>query len=138
MANIYNAAQIVGKTLYAYRDVEITRNPSNGATSVFTVKAGAPIGIVYSFLSPKTGRSNLWWVFQDANKREYYAEHKSGLYDFRAINAQGAKDTETIIKEAEQATQPAREFWSNKITIIAGLILAAYLLKEPIKNALNK
>jgi len=138
MATTYNAAQIVGKTLYAYRDIPITRNPSNGAASVFTVKAGSPVGIVYSFLAPKEGRTNLWWVFKDSNGREYYAEHREGLYDFRALNSQGAKDTETLIKEQEAANQSPREFWSNKITIIAGLILAAYLLKEPIKNALSK
>lgn len=138
MANTFNAAQIIGRTLYAFTDVNLTRQPMDGAAPIFTVKRGAPVGVVYSFLLPKEGRSALWWVFKDANGREYYAEHKVGKFDFQALTAQGAKDTETIIKEAEQAAQPAREFWSNKLVLIAGLALAAYLLKEPISKALSK
>lgn len=138
MANTYNASQIVGKTLYAFQNIPITRNPSDNATPIYTVKKGSPVGIVYSYLLPKEGRTNLWWVFIDANGREYYAEHKQGIFDFRALQQQGAQDTETIIKEQQQAAQPAREFWSNKALQLAALVLIAYLLKEPIKNALNK
>ena len=138
MANTFNAAQIIGKTLYAFADVNLTRQPMDGAAPIFKVKGGAPVGVVYSFLLPKEGRRYLWWVFKDANGREYYAEHKVGKFDFQALKDQGAKDTETIIKEAEQAAQPAREFWGNKIVLIAGLALAAYLFKEPIAKIFKR
>ncbi len=137
MANTYNAAQIIGKTLYAFQDINLKREPSDSGKTVFTVKQGQPVGIVYSYLMPKEGRSNLYWVFKDANGREYYAEHKTGLFDFKALQGQGAKDTETIIKEQQEAAQPAREFWSNKALQLGALVLVAYLLKEPIKNALK-
>lgn len=137
MANTYNAAQVIGKTLYAFQDINLKREPSDSGNTVFTVKQGQPVGIVYSYLMPKEGRSNLYWVFKDANGREYYAEHKTGLFDFKALQGQGAKDTETIIKEQQEAAQPAREFWSNKALQLGALVLVAYLLKEPIKNALK-
>ncbi|AXH73871.1 MAG: hypothetical protein [Bacteriophage sp.] len=132
MANTYNAAQIVGKTLYALQDIKLTRSPMDGAAAIFTVKRGQPLGVVYSYLQPAAGRSSLWWMFYDNNKKAYYVEHKPGLFDINAIKDQGGKDTETVIKEQEAANESGRDFWSKKGLTLAAILAAAYLLKEPI------
>lgn len=132
MANTFNAAQIVGKTLYALNDVNITRSPYDGASAVFKVKQGQPIGVVFSYLSPTAGRSSLWWMFYDSNKKAYYVEHKPGLFSTSAIKDQGGKDTETIVKEQEHANESGRDFWSNKALTALGIVAGAYLFKDAI------
>lgn len=128
----YNAAQIVGRTLYALQDAKITRSPYDNAPAVYTVKRGQPLGVVYSYLEPTTGRASLWWMFYDNNKKAYYVEHKPGFFDTKAITAQGGKDTETIIKEQEHANESGRDFWSRQGLNVVAIIAAAYLLKEPL------
>lgn len=137
MANTFNADQVIGKTLYALQDLPIYRDPSDSANSVFTVKRGSPVGVVYSYLSPKEGRSYLYWVFKDTGGREYYAIHKQGLYDFKAIQDQGGKDTETVVKEAATANVSTRDFIATNIKTLVIIAAVAFLLKDPISKLLK-
>lgn len=136
--NLYNAAQIVGKTLFAKRQIGLKRSPFDSAPIIYNVSAGQPVGVVYSYLLPKEGRSNLYWVYKDSNGKEYYSEHLPGIYDINAITAQGGKDTLTIVKEQEAAAQSTRDLIFSNLQKLALLAVVAYLLKDPIKELLKK
>jgi hypothetical protein len=133
----YNAAQIVGKTLYALSDVNITREPRDGEKTVFTVKRGQAIGIVDSYLLPSTGRTYLWWQFYDSKRRPYYVEHKTGLFDVKQIAAEGGKTTEEIIKESADDNKSGREFWSEKAQLVVITLGFIYLFKDSVTGIIT-
>jgi hypothetical protein len=94
---VYPASQIIGKTMYAVKDVYIYRSPYDNAKPVFTVKAGGAIGSVYSFVSPTVGRGSYYFMFYDANRIPYYVAYDKNKL---TLQGQGAK-TAIEIKEAE-------------------------------------
>ena len=134
----YLLNDIVGTTYFATREVGLTRLPNDGAAEVFTVKNGQPVGVVDSYLLPKMGRSSVWLAFNDNSGRPYYVEIKAGQTDVSKLSAQGVTDVETKLEEARKAGLSTQDkiFSSLKILLIVAVV--AYLLKEPIKNALSK
>jgi hypothetical protein len=132
MAATYSADQIIGKTLVARRNVELKRLPSDTAPVTYTVKPGQTVGVVYSYLLPKAGRSTLYWQFIDANGNYFYAPHKEGIYDIDIIKTQGGKTTEEKRKEEEEKKKLEEmgpflyylQKWGGKIAIGAGLLVA--------------
>jgi hypothetical protein len=56
----FNANQIIDKTLIAKVNIPIYRYAEDGAPVVYTVKPGASVGVVYSYLLPKENRTNLF------------------------------------------------------------------------------
>ena len=132
MATTYSADQIIGKTLAARKNVELKRLPTDTAPTVYTVKPGQSVGVVYSYLLPKAGRSTLYWQFVDANNNYFYAAHKEGIYDIDIIKTQGGKTTEEKRKEEEEKKEKEEmgpfayylQKWGGKIAIGAGILLA--------------
>lgn len=96
----YSADQIIGKSLIARKPVKLKRNRSAEAETVYTVPAGQPVGVVYSYLGGNG--SPLWWMFYDANKRAYYAMHEPGLFDIDALRDQGALSVEEETKKQKE------------------------------------
>lgn len=99
--DIFNAGDIVGKTLIAKKNVPLTRTPRAGAPVIYTAKPNEVVGVVYSWVMDG---STLWWMFQDKNGVPYYAEHKPGIFSVTALQQQGAQTLEDI-KEAQQAAE---------------------------------
>ena len=117
----YSLADLIGKTYTGKTDIGITRLPSDGAPVVYTVKAGQPVGIVFSYLSPKEGRSNTWLMFYDANQRAYYVELRPGQTDTKALEVQG-------VKTEEQKAQDALT-WKEKLPkylLIGALVIGGF------------
>jgi len=149
MADIYSLEQLVGKAYIPTRDVGITRGAYDGAPIVFTVKAGASAGNVYSALGPASGRRNAWLMFYDSNERPYYVEIQSGQTDTTALQQQGAQTVQQQAAAAAAAAKAAE--WDalsiqDKIMRIAkyGVIAAIviYGIKEILpmltrKNSVN-
>lgn len=98
----FSADDIIGKTLTAKQPVNIYRY-DNWETPVYTVKAGQPVGVVFSYLAPNDTRPELLWMFYDANKKPYYAKHKAGAYSVKSLKEQGVL-TEQEQAEANQST----------------------------------
>lgn len=91
----YSAADIVGKTLYAATRVPIKKLPTDSSAIIRYAVPGEPIGEVYSFLEPKTGRSVLHWSFVDPRTNVlYYTEHRTGYYDLNQLRSQGLQTIE--------------------------------------------
>lgn len=132
----FNADQIIDKTLIAKVNIPIYRYAEDGAPVVYTVKPGASVGVVYSYLLPKENRTNLFWQFQDQNGKFYYTEHKQGIYDISALQQQGALTSAQV----QQAAANAQLTTTDKIFKLVQkyLLIGAgvYLLNSIIKKKL--
>lgn len=98
-----NADQVIGKTLIAAQNVPIKRYPSKSAPVVYTARRGESVGTVYSWVMDGT---TLYWVFEDANGKPYYAEHRPGYYSLKALQGQGAQTDQDAQEAADQAANP--------------------------------
>lgn len=147
---VFSADAIIGKTLIARKDLTVI---NSSGMPIGYVKAGQPVGVVYSFLEPKPGtRSVLWWAF-NVNGFFYYVAHAAGLFDVSAIKAQGVLSLDEIYqKQLEQADSESRGWLSKMLglpsastvatgfsnVLITGGLLAGgiYLLGQVIKKKL--
>ena len=125
----FSADQIIGKTLIARRPVNLYRNASDSANSVYTVDPGQAVGKVYSYLAPGENRSTVYWAFYDDQQRSYYTPHIQGNFDIQALGDQGA----LTVTEQQAAEQEAEMSTTDKafrlIKNIALYAAGAYLLK---------
>ena len=116
---LYSADQIVGKTLYAKKSVQLKRIAADSAPVVYTVPPGGTVGVVQAYLDVKAGvRSAVYWEFYDANGRSFFAKHDSNAFDKDKLLAQGVlNDKELIDKEKEEAEaeKPFWERWWNNL-----------------------
>jgi hypothetical protein len=136
MSDIYSASQIVDKTLFAAKPVQIYRDINKyyaGAKGVFTVAVGNAVGKVYGYVQRGT---DLWWQFYDSYGQPYWTLHREGVYSQKAVQQQGAKDTEQEQKEALADANKdlpwyerlLKEAFSKKNIVMVGLGLAAVYL----------
>lgn len=102
----YSADQIIGKSLVARVSIPLKRLPDRNAATVYTVKPGQAVGVVYSYTG---GRGTpLWWAFYDQNGKPYYVEHSEAAFDIGLIKEQGALSVEEE-KKKEDAKKKAEE-----------------------------
>lgn len=134
MSAQFDAADIYGKTLIAKKDVSLYRLPLDSAKPVYTVKAGQSVGVVYSHVEPKPGRSNMYWMFKDEKERPYYAKHEKGLYSVSAIKSQGVKTTEDKIKEEARANETTKDWIERNLKNIALIIGGAVVVGSIVKS----
>ena len=86
---MYSAIDIVDKTLYAIAPVEVKNQPWDDAAVVRIVQPGGMVGVVYTFVEPKAGRSHLYWKIQDVFGAELWVAHKPGFFDLEKLREQG-------------------------------------------------
>lgn len=99
----YNISQIIGKTMYAVKTVQVYNLPYDNQQPIRLINAGQPIGTVYSFVLPRSGRSDSYFVFQNVYGQEFYVKYEKGNLRM----TEGA----LTIKEAEAAKRD----WLDKI-----------------------
>lgn len=101
MSELFNAADIVGKTLTAIKDVPVYRWAEDNTLPIGTVKRGQPVGVVYSWLnpSPQNNRAGLWWVFYQNNNQYYYTPHCENCFSISDLKQQGVISTDEKIKQ---------------------------------------
>lgn len=117
MSDLYNAADIIDKTLIATKKIPVYKNAVDGAEVAGYVNAGQPVGVVYAWLAANPGmnRSGLWWAFWPVNGMYYYAPHIEGNFSVSALKQQGVISTEEKIKQAQEAENEANKTWYDKI-----------------------
>lgn len=91
---VFNVEQVVDRTLFATKRLNVKRLPSDDAPTVFTVESGGPVGTVYSYLLAAPGRSRLYWQFRDANKRYYYVQHEDNAFSKEKLKEQGSMNNQ--------------------------------------------
>jgi hypothetical protein len=101
----YSADQIIGKSLIAKEQTNLKRLPSSSASTIHKVPSGGHIGIVQSWVFENGEGSPLWWLFYDSKGRAYYAKHKEGAFDVKALKDQGALS----VKEQEEKAKKEKE-----------------------------
>jgi hypothetical protein len=139
MAELYDVSQLVGKTLFAEIDVPVYNSVPDKygvPAKAGTVKAGAPVGVVYSWVdaNPAENRPTLWWVFENQG-RYYYAPHAKGMYDLEKLRDQGVLTDE----ELEQLkAQQNKEWWEKALKIALPSIAVIVLGSVALKGLINR
>ena len=122
--DIFNASDIVGKTLFARTAVPLKRYAQASAPVVYTAKPGQAVGTVYSWVMDGP---TLYWQFIDEKGAPYYAEHRTGRFSVGALQQQGAQTLEDI-KEAQQAADNPLGTTVERILKPVALAAAAYFI----------
>ena len=147
----YSANAIVDAQLIANRDVKLYRGAgtSEGFTKSFaTVKAGQPIGKVYSYLKASSNTGQIaggpLLMFYDSGNQAYYVKDDNAI-DQNFLKAQGADTVQEELKkekeEEERQNDPIsyyiKKFGLPVLLIGGGIYLAAQLGKEAVKAKLS-
>lgn len=96
----YSVQDVIGKTLYAKKTIQLYDQPYDNAQVIREVPAGEIVGIVYSYLEPSEDRTQLYWQFQSSTGF-YYATHAVGKYDIENLRDQGLLSTEELSIEPQ-------------------------------------
>lgn len=125
----YPVNQIIGKTMYARTQVPYKLLPWDDAPIAGYMQKGQSIGVVYSYLGVKANRSNIYWMFYNAEGQAYYVEHIGAYFDLNQLRAQGAQTSEEIEQAAADEaggifSKPIRQLTS---AAAGGIILYAIL-----------
>lgn len=130
----FKASDIIDKTLIAKRAVNLYRLPEDGAPVIYTVAPGQTVGKVFTYLTAGPNRLNLYWGFYDANGKPYYAEHKTGYFDIKALSEQGAltlAEQQAAAVEASMTTgDKIFRFVQNALLLGAGVYLLNTIIKK--------
>jgi hypothetical protein len=145
IGDTYSAADVLNKTLIAKKKVYTYTTPSaTRAQLIGHVKAGGPVGVVYSYIQNASG---LWWMFRSGTAT-YYVLHRVGLFDISSFAAQGlltieAQDeAEKIskmnflqkmgydLKKWDTELSSSIESTGKKILIFAGVGLAIFMIAK--------
>lgn len=127
----YDVSDIIGKTLYPVRVIDVYDHPDGNI--IGSINPPAPAGIVYSWVNGADG--SLWWMFESKNSNlgnqygSYYIKQVGGIFDVQALRAQGV----ITIKEKEALEKQKKKDTLDRIGDIvkwaAGIIAGAVLTK---------
>lgn len=129
---IYDAADIVDKTLVAEKELPYYNGVPDGAympVKLGTFPAGSVVGTVYSFIDadPAKNRPQLWWMFYPGSSGSYYyMPHDAGHFDLDALAQQG------VLSEEQKQTQNAtwyEKILSQVLPIVAISVLGAAFIR---------
>ena len=126
MAQSYNLEQLVGKNLYAQKNIPILARPTD-KKPIRTISAGNLIGTLYSWIIDKK-TNQIYFMFYNG-KVPFYVKHipNSGMIDVKKLISQGAKTDEELLAAKEDASKSTLEKLIKKYGIyiigFAGLLL---------------
>lgn len=135
---IFDASQIVGKTLFAAVPVALKRAANDSAPTIYTVAAGQAVGRVDSFVNPGAGRATLYWQFIDTNGRPYYAAHVTGRFSLSALKEQGALTVKQEQAQQEQAQLTTGQRIEKTARLLIWVIAGALVLREVVPALISK
>jgi len=130
MPNTIPADQVVGKVLHVRvgASAKVKSVPYDDQPVLYTVTGGNPVGVVFSWVEPATGRKNLWWQIEKPGGGYVWVEHLGGVFDVKKLEQQGVVTNETLAWEQKTLLQ--------KATTIAAYALGGYVVIK--LAALNK
>jgi len=143
----YSANSILDSQLNANRDVKLFRG-ADFTTPYATIKAGQPIGKVYSYIKANstTGQraGGPLLEFLDTSQRSYYVKDDKAI-DQSFLKAQGVETVQEELKkeqeEKERAADPVGHYikkyglWA--LLIVGGIYAVTQFGKEAIKAKLT-
>jgi hypothetical protein len=131
---LYNADDIIDKTLYALARVPIFDLPFekvNGQLQqpVGYVEPGNMVGVVYSYVlpDPTRDRQHLYWEFYRTDGTVYWTPQYAGLYDDAFLKGQGVQTEEEKAAAAADANLPWYEQLLTKYgkPLVIGLLITS-------------
>lgn len=135
-STIYNADQVIGKTLYmnAGKSINVRKLPSILSEVLTVAKSSEYVGVVYSYVTKSDG---IWWQLDRGNV-VCWVKHAEGYFDVQALSSQGALTPEEI---AARKAESEKTFGDKILDKVAGLakigmfVFGGYLV---LKAFLNK
>lgn len=101
---LYNANDIVDKTLYAKKLVNVYSAPNNLLTPLYVVSPGNIVGVVYSWVKKN---DIVYWHLYDNT----FVTHDSDKFSLEKLQEQGAQSTEEKLEAEAEANMP----WYEKL-----------------------
>jgi hypothetical protein len=102
---LYNANDILDKTLYAKKPVNVYSAPNNLLTPLYVVSPGNIVGVVYSWVKKN---DIVYWHLYDNT----FVTHDSDKFSLEKLQEQGAQSTEEKLEAEAEANMP----WYEKLT----------------------
>lgn len=134
----YKLKDIIDKPIRAIKTVNLYRNALDTATSFAEVKAGSMIGILYSIVNAKAGRSIDWLMFYDNNRKAYYVPVQTGTFDELDLKQQGVKTVEEQTKQEADKAKKDAGLLSYYIEKYIPYILGAIIIVPVLKSIIDK
>lgn len=124
----YNANEIIGKTLFAKKKINVLDNHADNSKILYSVNTGNSLGPVYSWIMTNGA---LWWQLE-ANNNSAFVKHEIGAFDVKALEDQGAQTTLDKINEEKETNKSSFDKIADlvsknikTIAIIGGIALIA-------------
>lgn len=106
---VYSAADIVGATLVAAKEIYAYQYPKDDSPVVGKFLPGQSVGVVAGYVEakPEEGRNYLYWMFNDAyGNVEYWVRHSADSFHYDNLTQQGVQDVMTQIEQQNLANLP--------------------------------
>lgn len=145
----YTVNQIIGKTLIAKVDTKVYSGTRGTPTVVGVVKAGQPLGIVWSYLRPEQADGRSWLMFESSYTpgtaaKVYYAPNEaasgSGLKDQGTLTVaqEIKKEQEEEMRRNSPVEYYLRKYGFKVLLIGGGIYVAVQLGKAFIQGKLSQ
>ncbi len=142
----YSVNQIIGKTIFANKQTTLYSNPSGGGRVVGTIKAGQPIGVVFSYIKPtdKTSDGRAWLQFDNSYLNSFFIPDENassaGLKDqgTMTVSEEVKAEADAKLKEDSPMEYYIKKYGTKALLIVGGLIVAVSLGKELIHTSRSK
>ena len=108
---IFNADEIVGKTLYLKAGKQAKLYNAIGGNKIYILQGGF-VGVVYAYIQRP---NEFYWMVERGNEK-FFIKHEEGLFDVKALQNQGTLTTEEILKRKEEAEKSFSEKILDKST----------------------
>lgn len=139
----YSVNQIIGKTLIAKVETKLYSGAKGTPSVIGTVKAGQPLGIVWSYLRPEQADGRSWLMF-DSNGRFFFVPNEAATNT--GLKDQGALTLKDEIKKEQQEEERRNDpvgYYLKKyglpvLLIGGGIYLAATYGKAFIQGKLSQ
>lgn len=138
IGELYNAEQIIGKTLYARNAFPLKRGPNDADAVIYNGKPGEMVGKVVEWYNVIPGkRSVLHWAFKDATGRLYYAPHAEGRFSTSELKEQGAFTVKEKVQAEQRANETNKEFIERLLKYGIGALVVYGIVKAAIPSLLT-
>lgn len=145
----YTVNQIIGKTLIAAKDTKLYSGVKGTPSVIGTVKAGQPIGVVFSYITPDKADGRSWLMFESSYvpgtaAKVYYAPNEvasgSGLTEqgTLTLEQERKKEEEERQKQNDPVGYYLKKYGLPVLLIGGGIYLAATYGKAFIQGKLSQ
>lgn len=128
----YSVSDLIGKTMIAKGTVPLFRLPLDSAPAIHNVSPGNTIGVVDSYLLPKEGRTAVYLMFYDKDRRAYYMRWGAPI-NTNSLIEQGVKSDEQKAKEAKGGPT-ITEFIQKNISLVVITVAMVAIAKTGIQT----